>query len=80
MFLCARVSPLVWGAKNLFSRRISCSASSNIGEVELQTDNFEILRNKLKGTCVYIIGMMGSGKSSLGDNFARKVVISISVT
>ena len=28
---------------------------------------------KLKGTCVFFVGPMGSGKSSLGDAFAKKM-------
>jgi shikimate kinase len=31
------------------------------------------LRNKLKGTCVYFIGMMGTGKSTLGKLFSDKL-------
>lgn len=36
-------------------------------------DIFEQLKVKLKGTCVYFIGMMGSGKSTLGSAFANKM-------
>jgi shikimate kinase len=36
-------------------------------------DVFEQLREKLRGTCVYFVGMMGSGKSTLGDAFAKKL-------
>ena len=32
-----------------------------------------MLRKILKGTCVYFVGMMGSGKSTLGDKFAQKM-------
>jgi len=31
------------------------------------------LKRVLKGTCVYLIGMMGTGKSTVGDVFARKM-------
>jgi shikimate kinase len=36
-------------------------------------DVFEQCRQKLKGTCVYFVGMMGCGKSTLGDAFAKKM-------
>mmetsp|Transcript_2361 Transcript_2361/g.3716 ORF Transcript_2361/g.3716 Transcript_2361/m.3716 type:complete len:336 (-) Transcript_2361:203-1210(-) len=32
-----------------------------------------MLRETLKGTCVFLVGMMGSGKSTLGDAFAKKL-------
>jgi len=34
---------------------------------------FEDLKVKLRGTCVYFVGMMGSGKSTLGNAFANKM-------
>ena len=36
-------------------------------------DVYERLRNELKGTNLFLIGMMGSGKSAVGDSIARKM-------
>ena len=47
----------------------SSSSSSNSKSV----DPFEELTVKLRGTCVYFVGMMGSGKSTLGNAFASKM-------
>lgn len=33
-------------------------------------NRFQNLRRKLKGTCVYLVGMMGSGKSTVGASLA----------
>jgi shikimate kinase len=38
-----------------------------------QIDNYEDLRQKLKGTCIYFVGMMGSGKSTVGKVLAEKI-------
>ena len=46
-------------------------------QLNLQTDNtvdtYEKLRLTLKGTCVYLVGMMGSGKSTVGAILAKKM-------
>lgn len=34
---------------------------------------FEDLRSKLRSTCIYLVGMMGSGKSTTGDILANKI-------
>jgi shikimate kinase len=34
---------------------------------------FDEVRTKLKSTCVYFIGMMGSGKTSVGEEFAKLI-------
>lgn len=34
---------------------------------------FEELRSKLRSTCVYLVGMMGSGKSTTGNILAKKL-------
>lgn len=34
----------------------------------------EQLREHLKGTCIYLVGMMGSGKSTVGDSLAKKLL------
>lgn len=36
-------------------------------------NTYEELRDKLKGTCLYLVGMMGTGKSSVGRALAEKV-------
>ena len=41
-------------------------------EIEGQ-DIYNQLRTKLKGTCVYFIGMMGCGKSTVGSYFSEKI-------
>jgi shikimate kinase len=38
-----------------------------------EEETYKILRKILKGTCIYFVGMMGSGKSTLGDKFAQKM-------
>jgi shikimate kinase len=43
-------------------------------ETDSETDElFKDLKIKLKGTCVYFVGMMGSGKSSVGNIFAQQL-------
>ena len=36
-------------------------------------DVFQQLKEKLRGTCVYFVGMMGSGKTTLGRAFSEKM-------
>lgn len=46
-----------------------------INEIQLipSEDPIDDLIVKLKGTCVFFVGPMGSGKSTLGDAFAKKM-------
>jgi len=34
---------------------------------------YDSLRETLKGTCIYLVGMMGTGKSSVGDAIAKEI-------
>eukprot|EP00980_Cylindrotheca_fusiformis_P014203 scaffold3736_cov103-Cylindrotheca_fusiformis.AAC.5 len=43
------------------------------GNEELKVDPARLLGPRLKGTNLYLIGMMGSGKSSVGDAVARRM-------
>lgn len=45
----------------------------NAEEGEEELDAYGILRNELKGTNLFLIGMMGSGKSAVGDAIGRKM-------
>ena len=45
-------------------------------EPEEEAEDLDVygqLRNELKGTNLFLIGMMGSGKSSIGDRLGRKI-------
>ena len=46
------------------------------GNEEAEKEDLDVygqLRNELKGTNLFLIGMMGSGKSSIGDRLGRKL-------
>ena len=57
----------------------SCTSirSSNnedlIGNLLERQKIYDDLKAKLRGTCLYFVGMMGSGKSTVGEIFAKNV-------
>lgn len=42
------------------------------GEGEMKIDPARLLGPRLQGTNLYLVGMMGSGKSAVGDVLARR--------
>ena len=46
------------------------SSSKDINSID---DRANELRDLLKGTCIFFVGMMGSGKSTIGNAFAKKL-------
>lgn len=58
-----------WTTKSKSSRIYSTEFTSSSSSSGV----FDELRTKLKGTCVYLVGMMGSGKSSTGALFADRL-------
>ena len=55
------------------SSYLSSSSSSSSGGKEKEKDNAEELVNELKGTCIFLVGLMGSGKTAVGSEIARKL-------
>lgn len=49
---------------------MNCALNTNENDEETI---YKLLRDKLKGTCVYVIGMMGSGKSTVGKVLSQKL-------
>ena len=77
-FSSSRFVPSIRKCVNSLETR--CTAFDNDGEeiinkVQLipSENPIEDLIVKLKGTCVFFVGPMGSGKSTLGDAFAKKM-------
>lgn len=54
-------------------RRVTEKIDSLFENLEENNALFDDLRSRLKGTSVYIVGMMGSGKSTVGDIFAKQL-------
>jgi shikimate kinase len=52
---------------------VSVSDSVPIEDLITPEDVFTRLRETLKGTCVYFVGMMGSGKTTVGNAFAENL-------
>ena len=50
----------------------SDSSSERINDSQ-QQDKFSDLSDILRGTCIYLVGMMGSGKSSVGNALAKHI-------
>jgi 2-phosphoglycerate kinase len=48
------------------------SSKDKNGETE-KIGAFDELRSKLRGTCIYLVGMMGSGKSTTGKLLSEKL-------
>ena len=64
------------GPTHFHAKVVSSSNSLKLSASEPSIDSadpFEQLQQKLRGTCVYFIGMMGSGKSTTGKIFAEKL-------
>ena len=54
--------------------RLQASAKDNSAAADnASLDVFQQLKEKLRGTCVYFVGMMGSGKTTLGRAFSEKM-------
>ena len=55
--------------------RLQASANDNTAAAtdNASLDVFQQLKEKLRGTCVYFVGMMGSGKTTLGRAFSEKM-------
>lgn len=51
------------------SKRLKCSEKPN----DIEQDIFDDLVEKLKGTCIFLVGMMGSGKTSVGNVLAKRL-------
>ena len=68
------VSILVYESKSRINilKMVSDETNEDIPR-ETMGDPFGDVKTRLKGTCIYFIGMMGSGKSTVGDILARKL-------
>jgi len=56
---------------NPFKKNTELGAEEN--EDAMKIDPARLLGPRLQGSNVYFIGMMGSGKSAVGDNFAKRI-------
>eukprot|EP01038_Epipyxis_sp_PR26KG_P010349 gene10349-13905_t len=58
-----------WNFLGLQQLKLNTNAQSSDGNLNPETS----LLSKLKGTCIYLVGMMGSGKTSIGSLLAEKL-------
>ena len=52
----------------------STTPEAFLENIDQRNSVYDDLRTSLRGTCIYLVGMMGSGKSTVGDLLAKKVL------
>ncbi|KAL9180786.1 hypothetical protein ACHAXT_011239 [Thalassiosira profunda] len=61
------------GVENPYKNPALLQSASDEGGEELKVDPARLLSPRLRGCNVYLVGMMGSGKSAVGDALARRM-------